>query len=313
MHKNVVFLDRDTFPKNTRLPSLRFKNIWKNYSLTSKSNIVKRISDAHIVVTNKVPLQSKHLKKGKNIELIAITATGTNIIDLEYCRSHKIAVCNLRNYASDSVAEHVFALILNLLKQIKGLEADIETNIWQKRKVFALLSKRIQNLKGKLLGIIGKGSIGRKVAKISKAFGIQTKFISARNLKKSDLNRFLNEIDILSIHCPISKYTKDLITLKEMKIMKKDSMIINTARGGIVNEEDLVYALKHKIIGGAGIDVTTKEPPKRNHPYYSINNMPNFIWTPHTAWAADETLANALDQLIENINSFYSGKAKNLV
>ena len=185
------------------------------------------------------------------------------------------------------------------------LEGDIETNIWQKRKVFALLSKRIQNLKGKLLGIIGKGSIGRKVAKISKDFGIQTKFISARNLKKSDLNRFLNEIDILSIHCPISKYTKDLITLKEMKIMKKDSIIINTARGGIVNEEDLVYALKHKIIGGAGIDVTTKEPPKRNHPYYSINNMPNFIWTPHTAWAADETLANALDQLIENINSFF--------
>ena len=204
-------------------------------------------------------------------------------------------------------------MILALLKQIKGLEKDIKKNIWQTRKVFALLSKKIQNLNGKTIGIIGKGSIGLKVAKLSKAFGMKVSFLSAQNLKKSNLNKFLKEIDILTIHCPLNKNTENLISLKELKLMKQDSIIINTARGGIINERDLVHALNKKIISAAGIDVTTMEPPKKTHPYYRIINSPNFIWTPHTAWASDETLKNALDQLIENINAYYLGKPKNLV
>ena len=142
---------------------------------------------------------------------------------------------------------------------------------------------------------------------------MKVSFLSAQNLKKSDLNKFLKEIDILTIHCPLNKKTENLISLKELKLMKKDSIIINTARGGIVNEVDLVHALNKKIISAAGIDVTTMEPPKKTHPYYRIINSPNFIWTPHTAWASDETLKNALDQLIENINAYYLGKPKNLV
>ena len=204
-------------------------------------------------------------------------------------------------------------VVLTLLKQIKGLEKDIKKNIWQTRKVFALLSKKIQNLNGKTIGIIGKGSIGLKVAKLSKAFGMKVSFLSAQNLKKSNLNKFLKEIDILTIHCPLNKNTENLISLKELKLMKQDSIIINTARGGIINERDLVHALNKKIISAAGIDVTTMEPPKKTHPYYRIINSPNFIWTPHTAWASDETLKNALDQLIENINAYYLGKPKNLV
>ena len=313
MIKNVVFLDRDTFPEGFKVPPLKINAKWKYYGFTTDIQVSKRIKNAHIIVNNKVNLTSKNLKDAKNLELIAISATGTNIIDLEYCKTKSIAVTNLRNYASDSVAEHVLAMILTLLKQIKGLEKDIKKNIWQTRKVFALLSKKIQNLNGKTIGIIGKGSIGLKVAKLSKAFGMKVSFLSAQNLKKSDLNKFLKEIDILTIHCPLNKNTENLISLKELKLMKQDSIIINTARGGIVNERDLVHALNKKIISAAGIDVTTMEPPKKTHPYYSIINSPNFIWTPHTAWASDETLKNALDQLIENINSYYLGKPKNLV
>ena len=313
MKKNVVFLDRDTFPEGFKIPPLKLKAKWKYYGFTTDKQVPARIKNAHIIVNNKVNLTSKNLKNANNLELIAISATGTNIIDLDYCRSKGIAVTNLRNYASDSVAEHVLAMILTLLKQLKGLEKDIKKNIWQTRKVFALLSKKIQNLNGKTIGIIGKGSIGLKVAKLSRAFGMKVKFISARNLKRKDLVKFLKNIDILSIHCPLNKNTENLISIKELRFMKKDSIIINTARGGIVNEKDLVHALNKRIIGAAGIDVTTLEPPKKTHPYYKIINSPNFIWTPHTAWASDETLKNALDQLIENINSFYLGKPKNLV
>ena len=313
MKKNVVFLDRDTFPEGFTIPPLKINAKWKYYGFTSNKQVSTRIKDAHIIVNNKVNLTSKNLNGANKLELIAISATGTNIVDLEYCKSKGIAVTNLRDYASDSVAEHVLAMILTLLKQIKGLEKDIKKNIWQTRKVFALLSKKIQNLNGKTIGIIGKGSIGLKVAKLSKAFGMKVRFLSAKKLKRSDLSKFLKNIDILTIHCPLNKNTENLISLKELKLMKKDSMVINTARGGIINEADLVYALNKKIISSAGIDVTTMEPPRRNHPYYKIINSPNFIWTPHTAWASDETLKNALDQLIENINSFYLGKPKNLV
>ena len=313
MKKNVVFLDRDTFPEGFIIPPLKINAKWKYYGFTSDKQVSTRIKDAHIIVNNKVNLTSKNLNGANKLELIAISATGTNIVDLEYCKSKGIAVTNLRDYASDSVAEHVLAMILTLLKQIKGLEKDIKKDIWQTRKVFALLSKKIQNLNGKTIGIIGKGSIGLKVAKLSKAFGMKVRFLSAKKLKKSDLSKFLKNIDILTIHCPLNKNTENLISLKELKLMKKDSMVINTARGGIINEADLVYALNKKIISSAGIDVTTMEPPRRNHPYYKIINSPNFIWTPHTAWASDETLKNALDQLIENINSFYLGKPKNLV
>ena len=304
MKKKIIFLDRDTFPDDIKIPALKINASWKYYGYTTDSQVASRIRDANIIVNNKVNLTSKNLQGAKNLELIAISATGTNIVDLEYCKSKKIAVTNLRNYASDSVAEHVLAMILTLLKQLKGLEKDIKKNVWQTRKVFALLSQKIQNLNGKTIGIIGK---------LSKVFGMKVKFISARNLKRIDFVKFLKNIDILSIHCPLDKNTENLITIKELRLMKKNSIIINTARGGIVNEKDLVHALNKKIISAAGIDVTTMEPPKKTHPYYKIINSPNFIWTPHTAWASDETLKNALDQLIENINAYYLGKPKNLV
>ena len=212
-----------------------------------------------------------------------------------------------------SVAEHVLTLMLTLSKNIKGLERDINKKIWQKRKVFALLSREINDLNGKTLGIIGKGSIGIKVGKLAKAFGMKVKFFSVRKSKGIEFKKFVSSLDYISIHCPLNRNTENLITIKELKLMKHNLILINTARGGIVNEVDLTKALKRKIIAGAGIDVTTTEPPNPSHAYYSILNKSNFIWTPHTAWASQETLQDAINQLIENINSFYKGKKRNIV
>ena len=313
MKKNIVFLDSSTFPSNILFPKLSFNHTWKNYKFTKKAEVKERINKANIVVTNKIELNKSNLKFAKDLELIAITATGTNIIDLDYCKAHNISVCNLRNYASVSVAEHVLTLMLALSKNIKGLERDINKKIWQKRKVFALLSREINDLNGKTLGIIGKGSIGIKVGKLAKAFGMKVKFFSVRKYRGIEFKKFVSSLDFISIHCPLNRNTENLITIKELKLMKHNVILINTARGGIVNEVDLTKALKRKIIAGAGIDVTTTEPPKPSHTYYSILNKSNFIWTPHTAWASQETLQGAINQLIENINSFYKGKKRNIV
>ena len=313
MKKNIVFLDSSTFPSNIIFPKLSFNHTWKNYKFTKKAEVKERINKANIVVTNKIELNKSNLKSAKDLELIAITATGTNIIDLDYCKAHNISVCNLRNYASVSVAEHVLGLMLTLSKNIKGLERDINKKIWQKRKVFALLSREINDLNGKTLGIIGKGSIGIKVGKLAKAFGMKVKFFSVRKYKGIEFKKFISSLDYISIHCPLNRNTENLTTIKELKLMKHNLILINTARGGIVNEVDLTKALKQKIIAGAGIDVTTTEPPNPSHAYYSILNKSNFIWTPHTAWASQETLQGAINQLIENINSFYKGKKRNIV
>ena len=203
--------------------------------------------------------------------------------------------------------------MLVIMRQIKGLEEDIGSGLWQKQKIFTMVNRRVFNLYNKKIGIIGKGSIGKQVAKLARAFSMQVEFISAQNLKKTRLHKFLKKQDIITLHCPLNKNTKDLIASKELTIMKKSAVIINTARGGIINELALVNAIKKKTIAGAGIDVTTAEPPKKNHPYYQIIKNSNFVWTPHTAWASEEALQASMDQLILNINEFYLGKPRNLV
>ena len=313
MKRYIVFLDSSTFPNHLKFSKVKFPHTWKNYKTTSPEEVINRIKDAHIIVNNKVDLGPNELVHAKKLELIALTATGTNIIDLEYCHKNNIKVCNLRNYASITVAEHAFALMLVIMRQIKGLEEDIGSGLWQKQKIFTMVNRRVFNLYNKKIGIIGKGSIGKQVAKLARAFSMEVEFISAQNLKKPQLHKFLKKQDIITLHCPLNKNTKDLISSKELTIMKKSAVIINTARGGIINELALVNAIKKKIIAGAGIDVTTAEPPKKNHPYYRIIKHSNFVWTPHTAWASEEALQASMDQLILNINEFYLGKPRNLV
>ena len=178
MKKNIVFLDSSTFPNHLKFNKIKFSHTWKNHKTTAPSELINRIKQAHIIVNNKVDLGPKELIHAKKLELIALTATGTNIIDLEYCHKNNIRVCNLRNYASTTVAEHAFALMLVILRQIKGLEEDIASGLWQKQKIFTMVNRRVFNLHDKHLGIIGKGSIGKQVAKLARAFNMKVEFIS---------------------------------------------------------------------------------------------------------------------------------------
>ena len=211
MKKKIVFLDSSTFPNHLKFNKVKFPHAWRNYKTTSPEEVINRIKDAHIIVNNKVDLGPNELIHAKKLELIALTATGTNIIDLEYCYKNSIKVCNLRDYASTTVAEHAFALMLVIMRQIKGLEEDIGSGLWQKQKIFTMVNRRVFNLNNKKIGIIGKGSIGKQVAKLARAFSMQVEFISAQNLKKAQLHKFLKKQDIITLHCPLNKNTKDLI------------------------------------------------------------------------------------------------------
>lgn len=305
---NIVFLDRATFGNDCKIKKPNFPHNWIEHQLTKKSQVFNRVKDADIIITNKVILKNEFLKKLKKLKFIAIPSTGTNIIDLMYCKKLGIKVSNIRNYANDSVAEHVFGLIIYLTKKIGLVNDDIKKGKWQKRKTFGAFLRTIPILKGKKIGIIGKGSTGKALAKISRGFGMKVTFFSARKFKEIEFIKFLSCQDIVSIHCPLADNTKNLITMKHIKKMKKNIILINSARGSIINEKDLVTAIQNNLIGGAGVDVVSKEPPPANHPYFKIISKPNFILTPHTAFATTESLQLGMDMTIENINCFYKGR-----
>ena len=304
---NIVFLDRATFEMTAKLRNQIFLIIGSSINLQKKSSI-HRVKDADIIITNKIILKKEFLKKLKKFKFISIPSTGTNIIDLMYCKKLGIKVSNIRNYANDSVAEHVLGLIIYLTKKIGLVNDDIKKGKWQKRKTFGAFLRTIPILKGKKIGIIGKGSTGKALAKISRGFGMKVTFFSARKFKEIEFIKFLSCQDIVSIHCPLADNTKNLITMKHIKKMKKNIILINSARGSIINEKDLVTAIQNNLIGGAGVDVVSKEPPPANHPYFKIISKPNFILTPHTAFATTESLQLGMDMTIENINCFYKGR-----
>tara|TARA_Y200000002_G_C22612741_1_gene634594 strand:+ start:248 stop:1195 length:948 start_codon:yes stop_codon:yes gene_type:complete len=304
----IVFLDRATFGNDCKIKKPDFPHTWVEYQLTKKDQVLKRTRDADIIITNKVILKNEYLKKLDNLKFISIPSTGTNIIDLEFCKKLGIKVSNIRNYANDSVAEHVLGLIIYLTKKIGLVNQDIKKGKWQKKVTFGAFLRTIPILKGKKIGIIGKGSTGKALSKISKGFGMKVTFFSARKYKERDFIKFLSTQDIISIHCPLATNTMNLISMKHIKSMKKDIILINSARGGIINENDLVSAIQKNLIGGAGVDVVSQEPPKKNHPYFKILSKPNFILTPHTAFATTESLQLGMDMTIENINNFYKGR-----
>ncbi len=304
----IVFLDRVTFGNNCKIKKPDFPHEWIEYQLTKESQTLSRIIDADIIISNKVKLKNEHLKKLKNLKFISIPSTGVNILDLNFCKELGVQVSNIRDYASESVGEHAMGLIIYLTKKIGLVNLDIKKGKWNKFHTFGAFLRPITTLKGKKIGIIGKGSTGKALGKIVKGFGMITTFFSVRNYNQSDFISFLKEQDIISIHCPLNKNTENLITIKHLKKLKKDVIIINSARGGIINENDLVKSIQNNMIGGAGVDVISKEPPNKNHPYFKIISKPNFILTPHTAFASTESLQIGMDMTIENINAFYHGK-----
>lgn len=310
----VVFLDRASVKAKVRRPS---GTDYVEHAKTSIEEIVPRLKDAAVAIINKVPMRAETLRQLPNLKLIAVAATGYDVVDVGYCKEHGIAVANIRNYAIHTVPEHAFALILALRRNILAYRQDVENGVWNKSEQFCFLSHDIGDLFGSTLGIIGEGAIGQGTAAIGRAFGMRVLFADHPPPKMAGVTftpheQVLAESDVISLHCPLIPSTRNLINIEAFRKMKRNALLINTARGGLVDEAALIQALNQGLIAGAGFDVLTVEPPREGHPLLDVRR-PNFILTPHIAWASDGAMQFLADQLIDNIDAWSGGKPQNLV
>jgi len=314
MHR-VVFLDRATLKAKLRKPSCAGEYV--EHEKTAVSQIVPRLQGASIAIVNKVPMRADTLKQLPQLKLIAVAATGYDVIDVAYCKAHGIAVANIRNYAVHTVPEHAFALILALRRNILAYRQDVENGVWNRSEQFCFFTHDIGDLHGATLGIIGEGAIGQATANIGRAFGMRVLFADHPPPKMEGVTftpheQVLAESDVISLHCPLLPATRNLINIEAFRKMKRNALLINTARGGLVDETALIQALDEGLIAGAGFDVLTVEPPTNGHPLLDVRR-PNFILTPHVAWASDGAMQFLADQLIDNIELWCAGTPQHLV
>ena len=301
--EKIIFLDRSTLRADLRQPC--FAHEWVDYAETRPREVVERLRDATIAITNKVPLREAELSSLPDLKLIAVAATGLDIIDLEYAEARGISVSNVRNYARHAVPEHVFMLVLALRRNLFGYREDVRGGAWQRSSQFCLLNRDIHDLHGSTMGIIGYGALGQAVEKLALAFGMRVlvsehKDASTIRSGRTSFDETLRASDIVSLHCPLTEATRNMIGAAELQKMKPHALLINTARGGLVDEAVLVEGLQSGLIAGAGFDVLSHEPPREGNPLPDLN-LPNFILTPHVAWASREAMQALADQLVDNI------------
>lgn len=313
-HK-VVFLDRASLKATVRQPACAEQYV--EHQKTAPDEIVAKLNGATVAITNKVPLLADTLVQLPALKMIAVAATGYDVIDVPYCREHGIAVANIRNYAVHTVPEHAFTLILALRRSLLAYRADVEAGVWNRAETFCFFDHPIGDLHGSTLGIVGEGAIGQGTAAIARGFGMTVLFADheppkAPGVEFTPLDEVLARSDVLSLHCPLTPSTKNLIGYEQMTRMKRSALLINTSRGGLVDEAALIRALDEGLIAGAGFDVLTTEPPRNGHPLLDIRR-PNFILTPHVAWASDGAMQFLADQLIDNIERWAEGKPQHLV
>ena len=317
MHR-IVFLDRSTIAPQIRLRRPAFEHELVEHANTRPDEVVARLKGASVAILNKVPMPAAVLEQLPDLRLIAVAATGTDCVDKTYCEAHGIAVSNIRGYAVNTVPEHTFALIFALRRNIVAYREDVIAGRWQDSGQFCFFDHPIRDLAGARLGIIGEGVLGQRVAEIGRALGMVPMFAAHKG--RSGLGplytpwqEVLETSDILTLHSPLTPETRNMIAMPEFRAMKRRPLIINTARGGLVDEADLVRALDEGLISGAGFDVTVGEPPPVDSPLMRIAKRPTVILTPHVAWASDEAQQALADQLMDNIDNFVAGRPSNLV
>ena len=289
------------------------------YPVSVLENAAERIGDADIIINNKVPMNEQTLKNAPNVKLICEFATGYDNVDLEYCKQRNIKVANVVDYCTDMVAQHTFALALYLLEHLRHYDDYVKSGEYAAQPRFSNFDIPFLELAGKTWGIIGMGNIGKKVAHIAKAFGCKVIFHSVTGTStctdydQVSFDTLLAEADILSLHCPLSDLTRDLIDREALKKMKKTAIIINVARGPIINQEALYEALTTQEIAAAGLDVLTKEPIVADNPLAKIRDSKKLIITPHLAWASVEARQRVVDETYKNIEAFLNGEERNIV
>jgi glycerate dehydrogenase len=312
-----VILDEETLGDGLDLsPLLDALPHWDRHPISDQSQIVERIADADVVVLNKVELDRAIIDAAPKLKLIALAATGSNNVDLIAARERGIAVCNVTAYGTPAVSQHVFALLLALATRLFDYRQAVRDGRWSESAHFCLFDYPIVELAGKTLGIVGYGELGRGVAKLADAFGMRV-LIAQRPGGEAQADRIplaelLPQVDALSLHCPLNDATRGLIGADELALMKPSAFLINTARGGIVDEQALADALRTGKLAGAGFDVLSSEPPKLDNPLLAAD-VPNLIVTPHTAWAARESRQRVVEQVALNIRCFLDGAPRNLL
>jgi glycerate dehydrogenase len=318
MSHRIVFLDRATIAPQVRVRPPSFAHELIEYGETQDDQVVERLAGASIAITNKVPISEAALAQLPALKLIAVAATGTDCVDKAACAARGVAVVNIRGYAINTVPEHTFALILALRRNLVAYRESVLAGRWQESGQFCFFDHPIRDLGGARLGIIGEGVLGQRVAEIGRVFGMQPLFAAHKG--KSGLGplytpwqEVLETSDVITIHSPLTKDTRGMIAMPEFEAMKRQPVIVNTARGGLVDEQALVRALDAGLIAGAGFDVVDGEPPSPDNPLMRAAARHNVILTPHVAWASDEAQQALADQLVGNIESFIAGRPVNLV
>ncbi|MGB4063957.1 MAG: D-2-hydroxyacid dehydrogenase [Azonexus sp.] len=314
----IVQLEGESLIAEVRRPA--FAHDWVEYAKTAPAQVIERLAGATIAITNKVAIDAAAVAALPDLKMIAVSATGTNNVDLDACRARGIVVSNIRGYAVHTVPEHVMALLLALSRNLVAWRETLLAGGWQRAEQFCLFDHPIRDLHGATLGLIGSGTLGNGVARLAEAFGMRVlraerKGATVVRPGYTAFDTVLAESDAISLHCPLTAETKDLIGEVELRAMKRSALLINTARGGIVDELALIHALKEGWIAGAGFDAITAEPPPADHPMVdpALLALPNFLLTPHVAWSSRPAMQTLADQLIDNIEAFVAGAPKNRV
>jgi glycerate dehydrogenase len=315
----AVFLDYATV-SNGDLDMSALKRVLPDvvlHDVTPDADIPARMAGAHIVLTNKLYISRALIEANPQLRFVGVSATGTNNVDLEAAREHTVAVCNVRDYCSRSVMQHVLAVILAHTHRVREFSRVAVDGSWSRTPQFTMLNYPIRELSGRVLGIVGYGALGRAVAQGAQAALDMRVRIAGRPGQPAapgrvELDVLLREADVLSLHCPLTPQTANMISTRELGLMKRDALLVNTARGGLIDSAALVEALRNGTIGGAAIDVLPQEPPLDGNPLVDPS-IPNLILTPHIAWAAKEARQRCLDQVAANIADFLKGGTRNRV
>lgn len=316
--EHIVFLDRGTLPPDIELRLPRCEHRFEKFDATAPEEVANRIARASVVVTNKVAIGRRDLAAAERLKLIVVAATGTDCVDIQACADRGVTVCNVRNYASATVPEHVFALALGLRRSIGAFHASVCRGRWQDANQFCYFDYPVSNLSGSVLGVIGAGALGQRVADLGAAFGMTVMLSGRKGADTEDgrrvpFDRVLSEADVISLHLPLTPQTRHLIGAREFALMEKRPILINTARGPLVDENALLDALNRGMISGAGIDVAMPEPPPVDGPLMQIARHPNAIVTPHIAWAGRQSVLTLVEQVGDLITAGLNGAPFNLV
>lgn len=316
--QRIVFLERESVIAEVRRPA--FAHEWVEYPQTAPAEVIERLAGATIAIINKAPLPAAAVDALPALKMVAVAATGTNVVDLAACKARGIVVSNIRGYAAHTVPEHVFALTLALARNLVAWRESLQAGRWQQSAQWCFFDHPIRDLHGATLGLIGSGSLGNGVARLAEAFGMRVLRAERKGAATvrpgyTDFSEVLARADVITLHCPLTPETHNLIGEAELQAMQRSALLINTARGGIVDEAALVRALKEGWIAGAGFDVISAEPPSAGHPMVDPELLarPNFLLTPHVGWTSRSAMQALVDQLIANIEAFAAGKPQNQV